>query len=252
MQRRSPNAHPSTPIIASRACAVAIQGRHALPPLSQEPTQRVRTCAGPSHMTCPVAPTRGALHDLAERSRRRALLALPRMVPLAFYAAGLRRSQAFPGVQVPDFDPLDGGIGARVLFVLEKPGPGILPDGFVSRDNGTPTAAAIRAFMAQAGLPRGETVLWNLVPWWNGTTAVTAAERAAGLAELEALLPLLPALDTAVLVGRTAGAAREILGGLRVLESAHPSPQVRAGFRDRWDEIPRVWTQAARPGAEPS
>ena len=40
-------------------------------------------------------------------------------------------------------------------FLLEKPGPGIHPGGFVSRDNDTPTAAAIRAFMAQAGAAAG-------------------------------------------------------------------------------------------------
>ncbi len=184
----------------------------------------------------------GTLGDPAERERRRALLVLPHAAPLAAYAAGLRRS----GVQVPDFDPLDGGTAARLLFVLEKPGPGIHPGGFVSRDNDTPTAAAIRAFMAQAGLPRRETALWNLVPWWNGTTAVTAAERAAGVQALAGLLALLPGLDAAVLVGRTAGAARPLLGGVRVLASAHPSPQVRAGFRERWDAIPEVWREAVR------
>ncbi len=187
----------------------------------------------------------GTLGGPAERERRRALLSLPHAAPLAAYAAGLRR----PGVQVPDFDPLDGGTAARVLFVLEKPGPGIHPGGFVSRDNDTPTAAAIRAFMAQAGLPRRETALWNLVPWWNGTTVVTAAERAAGVQALAGLLPLLPGLDTAVLVGRTADAARPLLDGVRVLASAHPSPQVRAGFRARWDAIPEVWRQAVRPPA---
>ena len=89
-------------------------------------------------------------------------------------------------------------------------------------------------------------MLWNLVPWWNGTTAVTAAERRAGAQALVALLPLLPTLDTAVLVGRTAEAARGALGGLRMLASAHPSPQVRAGNRALWDAIPGVWAQAAR------
>ena len=103
--------------------------------------------------------------------------------------------------------------------------------------------------MAQAALPRSETVLWNLVPWWNGTTAVTGMERVTGLEALAGLLPLLPTLDTAVLVGRTAGAARGTLGGLRVLASAHPSPQVRAGFRNRWDAIPEIWRQA---GGQPA
>ncbi len=189
------------------------------------------------------------LRDPAVLAQRRAMLGLPHAASLAAYAAGLRA--AGPGVpalgrQAPDFDPLDGGTAARVLFVLEKPGPGIVPSGFVSRDNDTPTAQAIHAFMHQAGLPRAETVLWNLVPWWNGTTAITAAERLAGAQALRELLPLLPGLDTVVLVGRTAEAARPLLGGLRVLSSAHPSPQVRAGFRDRWDAIPRIWRQARR------
>ena len=190
--------------------------------------------------------TRGVLGDSTERERRRTLLSLPHHAPLAAYADALRR----PDVMVPDFDPLDGGTAARVLFLLEKPGPGIHPGGFVSRDNDTPTAAAIRTFMAQAALPRSETVLWNLVPWWNGTTAVTGAERVAGLGALAGLMPLLPALDTAVLVGRTAGTAHGVLGGLRVLVSAHPSPQVRAGFRNRWNAIPEVWRQAGRQRAE--
>ena len=200
-----------------------------------------------------------ALRDPAVLVQRRAMLTLPHAAPLAAYAARLRAAGPgmtapgrrvpdlqVPDLQVPDFDPLDGGTAARVLFVLEKPAPGIVPGGFVSRDNDTPTAQAIRGFMHQAGLPRVETVLWNLVPWWNGTTAITAAERLAGAQALRGLLPLLPRLDTAVLVGRTAGAARPMLDGLRVLSSAHPSPQVRAGFRDRWDAIPEVWRQARR------
>ena len=37
------------------------------------------------------------------------------------------------------------------------------------------------------------------------------------------------------------------LDGLRLLESAHPSPQVRAGYRVLWDAIPGIWRQAAEP-----
>ena len=99
--------------------------------------------------------------------------------------------------------------------------------------------------MLQARLPRQDTVIWNVIPWWNGTIAVTAAERTAGLQELCNLLALLPRLHTAVLVGRTAAQARPILDRLRVLESAHPSPQVRAGNRWMWDAIPGIWQQAA-------
>ncbi len=177
------------------------------------------------------------------------------MAPLAAYAARLRR----PGIEVPDFDPMDGGTQARVLFLLEKPGPQAAPArtarddaGFISRDNGSATAGALRRFMHEAGLPRRGTVIWNVIPWWNGSIAVTAAERAAGLQELPHVLALLPRLHTAVLVGRTAARARPFLHGLRVLESAHPSPQVRAGNRALWDAIPGIWRQAAQPPCRPA
>jgi len=186
-----------------------------------------------------------SLHDPAVREHRRAMLSLPHIAPLAAYAAGLRRR---PGVEVSDFDPLDGGVGAQILFLLEKPGPtAAQAASFVSRDNASATAEAMHRFMLEAGLPRTDTVIWNAVPWWNGTIRVTPAERSAGLQELHGLLALLPRLHTAVLVGRTAAQARPVLDGLRLLESAHPSPQVRAGYRVLWDAIPGIWRQAAEP-----
>jgi len=194
-----------------------------------------------------------SLRDPVVRTERRAMLALPHIAPLAAYAARLRTC---PGVEVPDFDPLDGGIEARILFLLEKPGPMTAPSrpgrqgsGFISRDNDDATAAATHRFMLEAGLPRTDTVIWNLIPWWNGTIAITAGERVAGARELQNLLALLPRLRTAVLVGRTAARARPLLNGLRVLESAHPSPQVRAGYRTLWDAIPGVWRQVANAGS---
>lgn len=198
--------------------------------------------APPSH---PPPSHPRSLRDLAVRERRRVMLSLPHMAPLAAYAAGLRRR---PSVEVPDFDPLDGGVGAQILFLLEKPGPtAAQAASFVSRDNASATAEAMHRFMLEARLPRTDTVIWNAVPWWNGTIRVTAAERAAGIQELCSLLALPPRLHTAVLVGRTAAQARPVLDGLRLLESAHPSPQVRAGYRALWDAIPGIWRRAAEP-----
>jgi hypothetical protein len=145
-------------------------------------------------------------------------------------------------------DPLDGGTEARVLLLLEKPGPQAARTGFVSRDNPSPTSAAIRAFLDQAGLPRGETLRWNAAPLWNGTIRLHAAELRDGLALLPALLALLPRLDTAILVGRHAARAEPLLPPhLRVIRSAHPSPQVRAAFPMAWAAIPQTWAQARRP-----
>jgi len=84
---------------------------------------------------------------------------------------------------VPDFDPLDGGINAEVLFLFEKPGPMTSGSGFISRDNDDPTAETTMDFMAKAGLARERTVTWNVIPWWwNGTTKVTPAELRQGTA----------------------------------------------------------------------
>ena len=154
--------------------------------------------------------------------------------------------------EVPEFDPLDGGEVARLLFLLEKPGPGVFRHGagFVSRDNPDLTAAAIFRFAEEAGIDRGEAVLWNAMPWWNGTIRYTAAEWRAGVGWIEALLDLLPRLAGVALVGRPAQRARPVLEGrgLRIVESAHPSPNVRAAFPERWRDIPRRWAELKEGG----
>ena len=187
-----------------------------------------------------------ALRDPAEVARRRGMLGARHMAPLADYAAGLRGDG-----EVPDMDPLDGGTGARLLFLMEKPGPKTSParggSGFASRDNDDQTAEAAWKALRYAGLARKDVLFWNTVPWWNGTIAFTASERRQGLAELPRLLDLLPRLEGAVMVGRQAERARETLAGrgLRLFASAHPSPQVRAGNHAKWLEIPQRWREAA-------
>ena len=172
------------------------------------------------------------------------MLAAPHMAPLAEHVLALNGT---PRGWVPDFDPLDGGTRARLLLLLEKPGPG-LHSGFVSRDNDTRTAAAIRAGMAQAGVPRSGTVIWNIVPWWNGTIAVRGADLRDGVAALGDLLRLLPELRGVVLAGRSAQRAGALLGGtgLHLFPCVHPSPNARAGPASSvaWLDLPNVWQKA--------
>jgi hypothetical protein len=54
------------------------------------------------------------------------MLDLPHIIPLAEYCRCLR---AEGRGTVPEFDPRDGGVAAKVLFLMEKPGP-------VTDDNG--------------------------------------------------------------------------------------------------------------------
>ena len=176
------------------------------------------------------------------------------MLPLHKYVGELQKK---PGVIVPRFDPLDGGVEAEILFLFEKPGPKTAvveyPEigrriGFISRNNDDPTAEATHFFMEQAEISREKTITWNVMPWWNGTTKLTSDEIKEGVAALEGLIDLLPNLKVVVFVGRKAERARPLLRdrGLKTFVSAHPSPKVKATNRAKWDEIAVIWKQAAR------
>jgi len=182
------------------------------------------------------------------RERRRALLEAAHMQPLTNHVRQLR---ARLGTEIPDFDPLDGGIDARVLFLFEKPGPMTSAasqtragSGFISRNNDDPSAEATHMFMRTAGLARTETISWNVIPGWNGTVKVTAAELREGAALIDEVVRMLPRLEAIVFVGRKAERARRYLDRLPVkfFSSAHPSPKVRSIMRAKWDAIPEQWS----------
>jgi hypothetical protein len=193
-----------------------------------------------------------SLRDPKAREARRALLSEPYVLPLTAYVDQLRAGSPD---EFPDFDPLDGGVEARMLFLLEKPGPmtsasrtGRAGSGFVSRDNDDPTAEAIFDFMRKAGIPRRETVLWNLIAGWNETRKVTAREVREGALETLRLVRLLPRLKAVVLVGKRAERARPLLAAeaFSLSGSLHPSPIVRASRRAEWEQIPEAWSAAYR------
>lgn len=134
---------------------------------------------------------------------------------------------------LPHFDPLDGGVEAQLLLLLETPAPGNGGVRFVSRDNATGTARNLTRFLAAAGLPRTTTLLWNAVPWvlhapGARNRAPRRAEIAQGLATLPGLLALLPRLRVTVLAGRVAAQAEPVVRaaapGAAVMTMPHPSP----------------------------
>jgi hypothetical protein len=185
----------------------------------------------------------------AVRQRRRSMLHGTHIAPLTAYAARLRERKS---VEVPDFDPLDGGIHAQVLFMFEKPGPMTASSGgsgFISRNNDDPSAEATFNFMQRAGIPRALTVTWNVILWWNGTRKVTKQELRDGVASVRELISLLPSLRALVLVGRNAAKAKPYLSNetnLALFTSAHPSPLVRAKYPERWNSIPSQWAEARK------
>ena len=176
----------------------------------------------------PQAPK--SLADPEALAARRALLDAPHIAPIRALAA---RISAERGAPVPAPDPLDGGVGARMLLLLETPGPMVLRTGFVTRDSANGTAANLFRFLAEAGLSRADTLIWNAVPWLIHEAgalnrAPRRAEVAAAAPYLAPLLDLLPRLAVVVLAGRFAGAAAPVLAALRphlpVVKIPHPSP----------------------------
>lgn len=194
-----------------------------------------------------------ALREVAAIEARRALLDREEMRPLQALVRDLRAEERG---EVPNFDPLDGGVQARVLFLMEKPGP--MTDGsvaarrkgsgFISRDNDDPTAEAVFRFMETAGLDRRLTLIWNMVPWWNGTRTIKPEELAVGGNRLVRLLELLPELEVVVAVGAKAERARGLIEAraLPFLSSPHPSPINRAARPDLWSGIPARWANALK------
>lgn len=96
--------------------------------------------------------------------------------------------------------------------------------GFISRNNDDSTAHATFNFMRRARIPRSQTVIWNVIPGWNGTRRITRAELKKGLECLNELIAKLPNLRAVVLVGQKAARAKAYLKttGLWVITSDHP------------------------------
>lgn len=170
-----------------------------------------------------------SLADPALLDLRRALLARPRMRPLVALSEAIRAEHGM----APDADPLDGGADARLLLLLETPGPGIARTGLVSRDNPNGTAVNLFHFLAGANIPRADTLIWNAIPWvihapGASNRAPRAAEVAAARQWLPRLLDVLPRLAVVVLSGRVAGTVTSGLAESRpdlvVLSMPHPSP----------------------------
>ena len=153
----------------------------------------------------------------------------PHVRPLNRYAAMLRARHG----DVPDFDPLDGGIAARLLVLLETPGPASVSTGTTSRDNPTGTARNLTRFLDGLPLSRWDTVIWNAVPWrlprrGGKLGRPTRMDIETAAKDLPALLAILPRLQIVVLAGRVAQSLRTALDAARpdvtVIAMPHPSP----------------------------
>ena len=130
-------------------------------------------------------------------AERRSMLTLPHILPLVDYLETVR-SELGSDYDTPMFDPCDGGVGAKALFLLEAPGPKAVGSDFISRNNPDPTAKNINRLLDESGFKRRETILWNIVPWYVGSNNKIRPVRASDIKQaqpyLERLLELLQEL----------------------------------------------------------
>lgn len=143
------------------------------------------------------------------------------------------------GNDVPYPDPLDGGIDAKVLFLLESPGPKAIKMGFISRDNPDQTAQNIGQALSDAGITRFDSVLWNVVPFHVATAAknknASQSQVKSSAYYTQQFIDLLPELQAVVFCGDTALTAMKFLDiRCRVFATYHPSAKVfnRKDYRD--------------------
>jgi uracil-DNA glycosylase len=180
----------------------------------------------------------------------------PSIEPLVAHAASLRQELG-AGYQIPDFDPNNGGIDARALFLLEAPGPKAVVTGRISQDNPDPSARNMMRLLGEAGFDRREVVLWNVVPWYVGDgrkiRPVRPSDIQQALPYLRALLGLLTGLQVIVLVGRKAQAARADIAkmtGVPLVDSFHTSNLVMNRSPTRYGKILGIFQAARRIAAK--
>lgn len=198
------------------------------------------------------------------RVAERRLLALSAglTLPLSQWAESYARAHH---VVVPQFDPAEAGVNARVLVVMEAPGPmtnalNLRPgSGFISVDNDDLTAANMWRARQQVGLDDG-VLHWNIVPWYlgNASRKPTVGEVVEGGRALVEVLDLLPRLESVILCGRYAQRGwKRFVGPLlstppKTIPTWHPSPLALNSTTRRADFVTSLRNAAELSGGNTS
>ncbi len=107
-------------------------------------------------------------------------------------------------IVVPWFDPVEGGVDAEILMLLQSPGPKADREkgsGFISPDNNDMSAQRMWEAYRDVGVPRGKILSWNIIPWYIGMKSPNTSELQSGGQHLLRVLEQLPNLRTVVLLG---------------------------------------------------
>lgn len=195
-------------------------------------------------------------HDPQEVSKREMEIDLPHVAPLNNWVRKLR--QKFDNdANIPWFDPWDGGIEAKILWLLEAPGPKATKkrgSGFISCNNDDQTAKNTWETREEAGVPRKMVVHWNVIPYYIGSDTKIRAYNNTDVASvrpyLKELLGFFPNLKAVILGGTAARTVWYDLStkntSLHVIECPLPSPtnlNTRPGYREK---VVSAWREAKK------
>ncbi|MDC3729266.1 GreA/GreB family elongation factor [Rhodococcus sp. Rp3] len=142
----------------------------------------------------------------------------PSVRPINEYVDKLRAERR---VSIPYVAPTYGGVDARLLTLMQDPGPktgltNIDGSGMICLENVDLTAARQKFFLDEAGIRISEIVSWNAYPWPKPHPQTGRSDREAAEA-LRGFLMLIPNLEVVILNGTV---AKRIW---RVLEEIDPA-----------------------------
>lgn len=154
----------------------------------------------------PSAPK--SLAGMGAREARHSRVFEPHVAPLNRLVEEINTQ----GRQTPWVDPSGGGIEARILFLLESPGPkssSAHGSGIISMDNADPSAARMWRLTRETGLTPEECLSWNAVPWYVSETAKNENATPKDFREAEVYLARFVALSAGLKVVVLMGAFAE-------------------------------------------
>jgi hypothetical protein len=135
---------------------------------------------------------------------------------------------------VPWFDPQGGGVRARILVLLESPGPksiGGPGSGIISPDNDDTTAENFFLLRERAGISRKWLVHWNAAPWYLGQRRhPSASDILAGAQFLAEVIPSLVRLRVVFLGGDYADKCWTLF---KRLSGSNPAQEIRTWHPSR-------------------
>jgi uracil-DNA glycosylase len=175
-----------------------------------------------------------ALKHQEEKDLRINLLNEPHITQLTKLVEDIRKKTG-KGKDVPWIEPLDGGVQAKILFLLEAPGKMAVKSGFISRNNPDGTAKNFLRINNKVNIPRETTVTFNIVPWYLGNNNQTKIRPAGfddilkGAQYLDKFIQMINQLEIVVLMGKPAEMAAILLSvkypNLKIIRLPHPSPR---------------------------